>query len=66
MPPPRFRLHAPSATGYVLALSDQLDAVNRELFGLALKRIDSRPDADGTLVIDGTGWTIMGHNSLLL
>ncbi|MGH4009125.1 MAG: MEDS domain-containing protein [Pseudonocardiaceae bacterium] len=57
-----FRLHA--STRAVACLGGELDLTSRELFPMALRRVDIRP-TDGELVIDATGLDFIDHHSML-
>jgi hypothetical protein len=60
-----FHLHAPrDAEAGELALSGELDMVSRDVFPLALARVDSRT-RENELVIDATGLRFLDHNSML-
>ncbi len=57
-----FRLHA--STRAAAALGGELDLTSRDLFSMALRRVDIRP-TDGKLVIDATGLDFIDHRSML-
>ncbi|HEV7979503.1 MEDS domain-containing protein [Amycolatopsis sp.] len=60
-----FHLHAPrDAEAGTLELSGELDLLSREVFPLALDRVDSRA-TESELVIDATGLRFVDHNSML-
>ncbi|MGH3802700.1 MAG: MEDS domain-containing protein [Pseudonocardiaceae bacterium] len=57
-----FRLHA--STRAAASLAGELDLISRDLFPMALRRVDIRP-TDGELVIDATNLDFIDHRSML-